>query len=133
MKLDTRRTIRSWLLSLPDSTPLVLGVGSAGLALLGLLIDTTPLFAVGFGGLVGVVYVHGQIRRDACQNCRAEVDVFDERYCPTCGARLDDVEAAPAIDERVPERFRPLGLEQVERSPDVDAIADGGSYEEADA
>jgi hypothetical protein len=133
MKLETRRTIRGWLLSLPDKTPLVLGVGSAGVALLGLLIDTPSLFAVGFGGLVGVVYVYGQIRRDACQNCRAEVDVLDERYCSTCGALLDDLKAAPPLDERVAERFRPLGLEEIERSPEIDAIADGGSYEEGDA
>ena len=133
MKLSTRRSIRGWLLSLPDSTPLVLGVGSAGLAGLGLLLDAAALAAVGFIGVLGVVYVHGQVRRDACQNCRAEVDVFDERYCPTCGVRLDDLEAAPPLDERVAERFRPLGLEEVERSPPIDAIADGGSYEEADA
>lgn len=133
MKLDTRRTVRSWLLSLPDRTSLVLGVGSAGLAGLGLLLDATPLFAVGFIGVFSVIYVHGQVRRDACRNCRAEVDVFDDRYCRTCGGRLDDLEAAPPLDERVEERFRPHGLEEIERSPPVDAIADGGSYEEADA
>ncbi|OYR65884.1 hypothetical protein [Halorubrum ezzemoulense] len=132
MKLSTRRAVRGWLLSLPDSTPTVLKVGSAGLAGLGMLIDTAAVFAIGFAGLVGAVYLHGQVRRDACQNCRAEVDVFAERYCPTCGARLDDLEAVPPLDERVPERFRPVGLEDVERSPPVEAIADGGSYEEAD-
>lgn len=132
MKLDTRRAIRGWLLSLPGSTPTVLKVGSAGLAGLGLLIDTPAVFAIGFAGLVGVVFLHGQVRRDVCQNCRSEVDVFAERYCSTCGARLDELEAAPPIDERVPERFRPLGLEEVERSPPVEAIADGGNYEEVD-
>ena len=130
MKLDTRRTVRRWLLSLPSSTPTVLKVGSAAFAGLGLLIETLALTFIGFLGLFGLAYLHGQVRHDACPNCRVEVDVFDERYCPTCGARLDDVEAAPPIDERLEELFRPRELEQIEQSPPVDAIADGGSYEE---
>ncbi|AZQ14538.1 hypothetical protein DOS48_06680 [Halorubrum sp. PV6] len=38
-----------------------------------------------------------------------------ERFCATCGERLDEIEAAPPIDERVDERFRPVGLEDLER------------------
>ncbi|QKY18460.1 hypothetical protein Hrr1229_015935 [Halorubrum sp. CBA1229] len=57
-----------------------------------------------------------------------EVCATDDRYCATCGARLDELEAAPPIDERVDERHRPVGLEEIERSPELEAIADGGEF-----
>jgi DNA-directed RNA polymerase subunit RPC12/RpoP len=84
------------------------------------------------GVLAGVLlfYLRDEVLpADACPNCRSRVDVQSQRYCATCGARLDEIEAAPPIDERVDERFRPVGLEELERSPDIETIADGGSYE----
>ncbi|TKX86968.1 zinc ribbon domain-containing protein [Halorubrum sp. SS5] len=133
MKLDTRRTIRDWLLDMPDKTLLVAVLAAAGVALLGLLTETDAVFLGGFLAAVGAVYINAEVPYDACPNCRSKVNALGERYCPTCGSRLDKLEAAPPIDERVDERFRPVGLEDIERSPDLDAIADGGSYEEEDA
>ena len=133
MKLSTRRMLRRQLLDLPNGTLFAGIVGAAGVALLGVFTDTGTVFAGGILAVVGVAYVRDTVWTDACPTCRAAVEVTDERYCSTCGARLDDVEAAPPIDERVPERYRPLGLEEVERSPPVDAIADGGEYREGDA
>jgi len=133
MKLSTRRGIRGWLLNRPDNTLFWTGVGAFGVALLGVFTDTGAVFAGGMLVSVGLFYLRVTVWADACPTCRDVVDVTDERYCSTCGARLDKLEAAPPIDERVAERHRPNGLEDVERSPPVEAIADGGSYEEADA
>ena len=133
MKLSTRRAIRGWLLNRPDGTLFWAILGAFGVGVLGLVTGADAVLVGGFlAGLAGV-YVDSEVPYDACPTCRSKVDAVSERYCPTCGARLDELEAAPAIDERVDERYRPLGLEQVERSPPVDAIADGGEYEEADA
>jgi len=132
MKLSTRRTIRGWLLDLPDRTLLVTLLAAAGVAILGLVTETGAVFLGGFFAALGVVYLNGETRYDACPNCRSKVNALGERYCPTCGARLDDLDAAPPIDERIDERHRPVGLEEIERSPDVEAIADGGEFNEAD-
>jgi len=133
MKLDTRRTIRGWLLDMPDKTLLVALFAAVGVAILGLLTETDAVFFGGFLAAVGVVYVNSESPYDACPSCNSKVNALGERYCPTCGARLDNLDAAPPIDERVDERFRPVGLEEIERSPDIEAIADGGRYEEDDA
>ncbi|WP_255212532.1 zinc ribbon domain-containing protein [Halorubrum sp. CBA1229] len=128
MKLETRRTIRRWLLDLPDRTLLATGAGFLGLLVLGGVSSTDLVFGVGLAGLLGVVYIAGNVDFDACPNCRMEVCATDDRYCATCGARLDELEAAPPIDERVDERHRPVGLEEIERSPELEAIADGGEF-----
>jgi hypothetical protein len=56
------------------------------------------------------------------------------RFCATCGERLDDIEAAPPIDERVDERFRPVGLEELERREPPERapapVTDGGESDE---
>lgn len=132
MKLSTRRTIRSWLLDLPDRTLLGMGIGFTGLLLLGGYTETDLVFGVGLAGLLGVIYVAGNVDHDACPTCRSAVNATSDRYCPTCGARLDDLEAAPPIDERVDERFRPVGLSEIERSSPPETIADGGTMNEDD-
>lgn len=133
MKLDTRRMIRGWLLDMPDRTLLVALLAAVGVAILGVLTEADAVFFAGFFAALGVVYVNLEAPYDTCPTCRSKVNALGERYCPTCGNRLDELEAAPPIDERVDERFRPVGLEEIERSPDIEAIADGGSYEEEDA
>ena len=132
MKLSTRRTIRGWLLDFPDKTLLAAAVGFVGLLLLGGITETDVVFGVGLFGLLGVIYLKGNVRFDACPNCRSEVIATSERYCSTCGARLDDLEAAPPIDERVAERHRPVGLTEIERSPPPATIADGGEMDESE-
>jgi len=138
MKLRTRRTLRSWLLDLPDLTLPAVGISFAGLLLLGGVTSTDAVFGVGIAGLLAVLYVAGNVGSDACPNCRSEVSATGDRYCRTCGARLDDLEAAPPIDERVDERFRPVGLEELERdawserSPPPATIADGGEFDESE-
>jgi len=132
MKLDTRRAIRGWLLNRPDGTLFWTGVGALGVAILGLVIRADAVFVAGFLVSFGAVYIDSTVKADSCPTCRSKVNAVGDRYCSTCGARLDDLEAAPPIDERVAERHRPVGLEEIERSPDVETIADGGSYEEAD-
>jgi len=188
MKLDTRRRIRGWLLEMPDATLLWTAVAGIGLMVLGIITETSAVFGVGFAVALAAIYVNGIASSDACPNCRSDVNATADRYCVTCGARLDDLEAAPPIDERVDERNRPVGiraleqrawaerspypdvdddnigeyhelrgryfeerlkdaplfdelpdseglveqLEEIERSPDIGAVADGGEFNEHD-
>lgn len=129
MKLTTRRTIRRWVLGLPDSTPFLAGAASIGMVVLGILTEEYGVVLIGALSYLAVGYFGSEVPYDACQNCGSSVHVMDDRYCETCGHRLDELEAAPPIDERVDERHRPVGLEEIERSPDVEAAADGGEYE----
>jgi|GEM_PF-3574549 DNA-directed RNA polymerase subunit RPC12/RpoP len=132
MKLTTRRTIRGWLLDAPGGTLYALGGAAVGLLLLGIAVGSDTVAVTGMLAVVSLVFIHGRVALDACPNCGSSVRVMDERYCSTCGTRLDDIEAAPPIDERVDERFRPVGLNEIERSPPVATIADGGEMGEAD-
>jgi len=132
MKLDTRRRIRSWLLDMPDSTLAVAGVAATGVAVLGGITETFAVGAAGAVALLGIIHVYGEMPYDVCPACRSDVCALCDRYCQTCGARLDELEAALPMDERVDERNRPVGLEEIERSPDVEAIADGGEFDEHD-
>ncbi|EMA64668.1 hypothetical protein C469_00390 [Halorubrum lipolyticum DSM 21995] len=74
------------------------------------------------------------VQFDACPTCNSKVAATSERFCSTCGARLDALEAAPPIDDRVDERFRPVGLEELERREpperEPNPVADGGEREE---
>jgi tRNA(Ile2) C34 agmatinyltransferase TiaS len=128
MKLSTRRTIRGWLLDLPDKTLLAALFAAGAVAVLGIVTETDAVFLGGVIAVLGVIYVNAEVPYDTCPNCRSKVNALGERYCPTCGARLDELEAAPPIDDRVDERFRPLNLEEIERSPKLEAIADGGEF-----
>ncbi|WP_255212507.1 zinc ribbon domain-containing protein [Halorubrum sp. CBA1229] len=128
MKLSTRRTIRGWLLDLPDKTLLAALFAAGAVSVLGIVTETDSVFLGGVIAVLGVIYVNAEVPYDTCPNCRSKVNALGERYCPTCGARLDELEAAPPIDERVDERFRPLNLEEIERSPELEAIADGGEF-----
>lgn len=130
MKLSTRRTIRDWLLDLPDGTMLAVGAATVGLILLGVFTSADAVVLAGFLGFLGVIYLNSMVWSDACPTCRSAVTATSERYCSTCGTRLDELAAAPAIDERVDERFRPVGLEEIERSPAPETIADGGEFDE---
>lgn len=131
MKLTTRRTIRQWFLDAPRGTAYILYVGAAGVTALGFFADANSVILVGVLTGVLLFFLRDEVLpADACPNCNSRIDVHSQRYCATCGARLDGIEAAPPIDERVDERFRPVGLEELERSPDIEAIADGGSYDE---
>ncbi|WP_435093409.1 zinc ribbon domain-containing protein [Halorubrum sp. N11] len=132
MKLSTRRTIRNWLLDLPNGTMIAAGVAAVGTILLGVFSETDAVVLAGFLGFFGVIYLHSMVWSDACPNCRSQVSATSERYCSTCGTRLDELEAAPPIDDRVDERFRPVGLSEIERSPPPEAIADGGEFDEPD-
>ena len=130
MKLTTRRTIRQWFLDAPKGTAYVLYAGAAGVTALGFFADANSVILAGVLAGVLLFFLRDEVLpADACPNCNSRIDVHSQRYCATCGARLDEIEAAPPIDERVDDRFRPVGLEELERSPDIEAIADGGSYE----
>jgi hypothetical protein len=132
MKLTTRRTLRQWFLDAPYGTFYgLIGLGAALIGL-GIVVEADAVALVGFLGILGVAYLHEESKTDACPTCRSAVDATSRRYCSTCGARLDELEAAPPIDERVDERFRPVGLNEIERSPPVATIADGGEMGEAD-
>ena len=130
MKLSTRRTVRQWFLDAPRGAAFALYAGAAGVTALGFFADANSVILAGVVAGVLLFYLRDEVLpADACPNCNSRIDVQSQRYCSTCGERLDEIEAAPPIDERVDERFRPVGLEELERSPDIDAIADGGSYE----
>ena len=131
MKLTTRRTIRGWLLDAPGGTLYAFG-GAVGLLLPGIAFGSDTVAVTSMLAVVSLVFIHGRVALDVCPNCGSSVRVMDERYCSTCGTRLYDIEAAPPIDERVDERFRPVGLNEIERSPPVATIADGGEMGEAD-
>jgi len=130
MKLTTRRTLRQWFLDAPYGT--FYGLIGLGVALtgLGIVVEADTVALIGFLGILGVAYLHKEAEIDACPTCRSAVDATSQRYCETCGARLDELEAAPPIDERVDERFRPVGLSEIERSPPPEAIADGGKFDD---
>lgn len=130
MRLSTRRTIRRWFLEAPDGTVYGLTALAIGVAALGVLEDAGGVvIAAGVFG-AGVWFLRQNSRDDACPTCNSRVDALDERFCSTCGERLDDLDAAPPIDDRVDERFRPVGLEDLERTgpPKEPAtpVADGG-------
>jgi len=134
MKLTTRRRIRQWFLDAPYGTLYgLLGLGVA-LIVLGVFTETDSLILIGFVGSLGVYYAYTESKSDSCPTCRSLVYATSERYCSTCGTRLDELHAAPPIDDRVEERFRPVGLEEYEReSTPVDApvpVADGGDTKE---
>ena len=133
MKLSTRRTVRQWFLDAPRGAAFALYAGAAGVTALGFFADANSVILAGVVAGVLLFYLRDEVLpADACPNCNSRIDVQSQRYCSTCGERLDEIEAAPPIDERVDERFRPVGLEELERSPDNGAIADGGSYEAAE-
>ena len=130
MKLSTRRTVRQWFLDAPRGAAFALYAGAAGVTGLGFLADANSVILAGVVAGILLFFLRDEVlSADACPNCNSRINVHSQRYCSTCGARLDEIEAAPPIDERVDERFRPAGLEELERSPDIDPIADGGSYE----
>jgi len=135
MKLTTRRTIRQWFLDAPRGTAYALYAGAAGVTTLGFFADADSVILA--GALTGVLlfYLRDSVPpADACPNCNSRINALSQRYCSTCGERLDEIEAAPPIDERVDERFRPVGLKEIERTAnrDVEAmpIADGGESDE---
>ncbi|WP_050032295.1 hypothetical protein [Halorubrum halophilum] len=136
MKLSTRRTVRQWFLDSPRGTAYALYAASLGLIALGTVADADIVGVTGILAGVGLFYVRDQIKFDACSNCKTSVNAMSSRFCATCGHRLDDLEAAPPIDERVDERFRPVGLEHLERTPARDQapapVADGGESDESE-
>ncbi|KOX93262.1 zinc ribbon domain-containing protein [Halorubrum sp. ASP121] len=135
MKLTTRRTIRQWFLDAPRGTAYALYAGGAGVTALGFFADADSVILAGvLTGLLLFFLRDSVLPADACPNCNSRIDVHSQRYCSTCGERLDEIEAAPPIDERVDERFRPVGLEELERTrPSERApspITDGGESDE---
>jgi len=135
MKLTTRRTIRQWFLDAPQGTAYALYAGAAGVTTLGFFADADSVILVGVLTGVLLFYLRDEVLpADACSNCNSRIDVHSQRYCSTCGERLDEIEAAPPIDERVDERFRPVGLEELERTRpserDSFPVADGGESDE---
>ncbi|TKX53038.1 zinc ribbon domain-containing protein [Halorubrum sp. SP3] len=135
MKLSTRRTIRQWFLDAPRGAALALYAGAAGVTALGFFADASSVVLGGILTGVSLFYLRDEaLPADACPNCNSRVDVMSQRYCSTCGERLDELEAAPPIDDRVDERFRPVGLEELERQANRDrqpksVVADGGDQE----
>jgi DNA-directed RNA polymerase subunit RPC12/RpoP len=135
MKLTTRRTIRQWFLDAPRGTAYALYAGAAGVTALGFFADADSVILAGvLTGLLLFFLRDSVLPADACPNCNSRIDVHSQRYCSTCGERLDEIEAAPPIDERVDERFRPVGLEELERTrPSERApspVTDGGESDE---
>ncbi|KDS91770.1 hypothetical protein FK85_19355 [Halorubrum saccharovorum] len=134
MKLSTRRTVRQWFLDTPPGTATALYGAALGLTALGFLADADSVIFTGIVAAVGLLILRDRVRFDACSNCKNSVIATSERYCSTCGHRLDGLEAAPPIDDRVDERFRPVGLEHLERESARDQapppVADGGDRDE---
>ncbi|WP_281195839.1 zinc ribbon domain-containing protein [Halorubrum sp. F4] len=128
MRLATRRTIRRWYLDAPEGTFYALLIASVAVLALGVIVDAGAVAIAGMVGGLSLFWLRGMWTTDACSNCRAEINALKQRYCSCCGYRLDDVEAAPPIDERIPERRRPIELNELERSPPVETIADGGEF-----
>lgn len=130
MKLSTRRKIRRWFLDAPDGTVYGLLALAIGAAALGVVEEASSVViaSVVFG--LGVWFIRANCRDEACPTCNSKVDALDERFCSTCGERLDGLDAAPPIDDRVDERLRPVGLEDLERSgppkEPVMPVSDGG-------
>ena len=134
MKLTTRRTIRQWFLDAPRGAAFTLYAGAVGVTALGFFADADSVIFAGVVAGILLFYLRNEVRHDACPNCKVRVNVLSQRYCSTCGERLDEVEAAPPTDERVDERFRPVGLEELERQQPPERapnpVADGGERDE---
>ena len=138
MKLSTRRTVRQWFLDAPSGTTYALYAAAAGVTALGVFADAAVVTLAGFGAGMGLFVLRDRFRFDACPRCNSSVNAMKSRFCATCGERLNDLEAAPPIDERVEERFRPVGLEELERRDSAERapapVTDGGesdAHEEA--
>ena len=138
MKLSTRRTVRQWFLDAPSGTAYALYAAALGVTALGVFADAGVVAVAGAGAGVGLYALRDVARFDACPRCNTSVNAMGERFCSTCGERLDEIEAAPPIDERVDERFRPVGLDELERRDSAERapapVTDGGesdAHEEA--
>lgn len=101
MKLSVRRAVRQTLLDVPYGTSVVIAVALLGVAALGLYTEVNSVFLLGLLGFLGFLFVRDEAEADICPTCRAKVSAFDDRYCVTCGERLDEFPAAPPIDDRV--------------------------------
>lgn len=128
MKLTLRRKVRRVLLDVPYGTSAVVAAALLGVAGLGLYTETDSVLLFGILAFFGFLFVRDEADADICPTCRAKVNAFDDRYCVTCGDRLDELPAAPPIDDRVDERYRPVGLSELE-NPELPApspATDGG-------
>ena len=134
MKLTTRRTVRKWFLDAPSGTAYALYAAAVGVTALGVFADAAVVTVAGFGAGMALFVLRDSCRFDACPRCNSSVNAMKSRFCATCGERLDDIEAAPPIDERVDERFRPVGLEELERREPPERapapVTDGGESDE---
>jgi len=132
VRLRTRRMIRRWLLDLPYGAfglTTALGVGVIALAV---VVDSGGVFAAGLGVAIAPWYLRDMARGEACGTCRSYVDATDDRYCSTCGAWLDDLPDAPALDDRLDEADLPPELDRIERGPTALPATDGGEGDHAD-
>mgnify|MGYP006282007613 CR=1 FL=1 len=129
MKLETSRKVRQATLDAPRGFWYILGFMFVLLAGAGLYTDANGIFLLGAAGVIGVFYLRMESEQDVCPTCNSAVSALSDRYCDVCGHRLDDLEAAPPIGERVSEKHRPVGLEAIEAKRTA-LEADGGEIED---
>lgn len=130
MNISTRRAVRRWLLDAPAGVGYVVVLAAVAVGAVGLYADVPVAVLGGVFGAIGYFVVRDSAEMDLCPTCNSKVSATSERFCSVCGTRLDELPAAPPIDERVPEEYRPVGLEELERSsPAQLAAADGGAPE----
>ena len=134
MKLTTRRTVRQWFLDAPRGAAYALYAAAVGVTALGVFADAAVVTFAGVGAGIALIVLRDHARFDTCPRCNYKVNAMKSRFCATCGERLDEIEAAPPIDDRVDERFRPAGLEELERQEPPERapapVTDGGESEE---
>lgn len=126
MKLTVRRKVRRVLFDTPYGTTATILVAVLAVTALGIYTDTNTVVLVGVACFVGFWLLWEESYYDVCPTCRSKVDAIDDRYCVTCGERLDELPASPPIDERVDERHRPVGLSDLERPATQVPTTDGG-------
>lgn len=127
ISLETRRAVRSWALDAPRGTGYIIIGAFVAIGVVGVYAGVDVAVLGGVLGAAGYLWLLGLSESDLCPQCNSEVIATAERYCSTCGHRLEELPAAPPIDERVAEEARPVDLERLERGPAQLAAADGGS------
>jgi hypothetical protein len=133
VKLSVRRAVRQTLLDVPYGASVVIVVTLLGVAALGLYTEVNSVSLLEPLGFLRFLFVRDEAEADICPTCRAKVSAFDDRYCVTYGERLDELPAAPPIDDRVENVSRPTinrCLPKLERAGLVKRYEDPQGYTE---
>jgi hypothetical protein len=130
MKLETIRKVRQATLDAPRGFWYIFGSMFVLIAAAGSYTGVDSVTAVGVIGVVGVFWLRMESANDVCPTCNSQINALSDRYCDVCGHRLDDIEAAPPIGERVSKKYRPVGLESIEATHTPVQATDGGEIED---